>query len=52
MKLRRVAIDTHQENVVYLHRDCAIYRAEGFQALSKVEVKANDRIMTATLNVV
>ena len=52
LKLRRVAIDTHQENVVYLHRDCAIYRAEGFQALSKVEVKANDRIMTATLNVV
>ena len=38
LRLKRVAIDTYRENVAYLHRDCAIYRAEGFQALSKVEV--------------
>jgi thymidine phosphorylase len=38
LKLRRVAIDTYRENVAYLHRDCAHYRSEGFQALSKVEV--------------
>ncbi|TNF60144.1 MAG: thymidine phosphorylase family protein [Burkholderiales bacterium] len=50
--LRRVAIDTYHENVAYLHRDCAIYRAEGFQALSKVEVRANGRRILATLNVV
>ncbi len=25
---RRVAIDTYRENVVYLHRDCNVYRAE------------------------
>ena len=41
LQLRRVAIDTYRENVAYLHRDCAVYRAEGFQALSKVEVRAN-----------
>ncbi len=41
LALRRVAIDTYRENVAYLHRDCAIYRAEGFQALEKVEVQAN-----------
>ena len=52
LKLRRVAIDTYHENVAYLHRDCAVYRAEGFQALSKVEVKANGREILATLNVV
>ena len=52
LRLRRVAIDTWRENVVYLHRDCAIYRAEGFQALSKVEVRANGRRILATLNVV
>nr|WP_236640317.1 thymidine phosphorylase family protein [Tepidimonas charontis] len=51
MKLRRVAIDTYRENVAYLHRDCEIYRAEGFQALSKVEVRANGRRVLATLNV-
>ncbi|MDX9968648.1 MAG: thymidine phosphorylase family protein [Hydrogenophaga sp.] len=50
--LRRVAIDTYHENVAYLHRDCAVYRAEGFQALSKVQVRANGRTILATLNVV
>jgi thymidine phosphorylase len=43
LALRRVAIDTWRENVAYLHRDCAVYRAEGFQALSKIEVRANGR---------
>lgn len=52
LALRRVGIDTYRENVAYLHRDCAIYRAEGFQALSKVEVRANGGRILATLNVV
>jgi len=52
LKLRRVAIDTYLENVAYLHRDCAIYRAEGFQALAKVEVKSDKRSILAVLNVV
>lgn len=38
LKLRRVAIDTYKENVAYLHRECAFYRSEGFQALNKIEV--------------
>jgi thymidine phosphorylase len=49
---RKVAIDTYRENVVYLRRDCPVYRAEGFQALSKVEVKANGNTILAVLNVV
>ncbi len=52
LAVRRVAIDTYRENVAYLHRDCEIYRAEGFQALSKVEVRANGQHILATLNVV
>ena len=52
LALRRVAIDTWRENVAYLHRDCAVYRAEGFQALSKVDVRANGRHVLATVNVV
>ncbi|MDD3934748.1 thymidine phosphorylase family protein [Rhodoferax sp.] len=52
LALRRVAIDTYRENVAYLHRDCALYRAEGFQALSKVDVSANGQHIVATLNVV
>jgi len=49
---RKVAIDTYRENVVYLRRDCPVYRAEGFQALSKVEVTANGATILAVLNVV
>ncbi len=43
LALRQVLIDTYHENVAYLHRDCEVYRAEGFKALSKIEVRANGR---------
>src|SRR6218665_616226 len=52
LALRRVLIDTYPENVAYLHRDCEGYRAEGFKALSKVEVRSNGHSILATLNVV
>jgi len=52
LKLRRVAIDTYKENVAYLHRDCQVYRSEGFQALSKVEICHDGHSVLATLNVV
>src|SRR5210317_532407 len=52
LKLVRLGIDTYRENVAYLHRDCEVYRAEGFQALSKVTVCADGRRILAVLNVV
>jgi len=52
LTLRRVGIDTYHENVAYLHRDCSVYRAEGFQALSKIEIHANGLYVLAVLNVV
>ncbi|MFP5384149.1 MAG: thymidine phosphorylase family protein [Gammaproteobacteria bacterium] len=52
LRLKRVAIDTYHENVAYLHRDCAVYRAEGFQALSKIEIASNGHRVLAVLNVV
>ncbi|MBB5204800.1 thymidine phosphorylase [Inhella inkyongensis] len=52
LHIRRVGIDTWRENVVYLHRDCPVVRAEGFQALSKVTVHANGQTIAAVLNVV
>lgn len=52
LALKRVGIDTYRENVAYLHRDCDLYRAEGFQALAKVEVRANGQRILASLNVV
>lgn len=52
LQLRRIAIDTYHENVAYLHRECNIYRAEGFQALSKIQVSADGAKLLAVLNVV
>lgn len=54
LKLKSVAIDTFKENVVYLHRNCPLYRTEGFQALMKIEVyiKGNDSPVLAVLNIV
>jgi len=52
LRLRRVAIDTYKENVAFLNGDCEIYRAEGFQALSKIKVTINGNSILAVLNVV
>ncbi len=52
LKLKRVAIDTYHENVAYLNRNCSLYRAEGFQALSKISIMANGTRIHAVLNVV
>ena len=54
LKLRRGAIDTFKENVAYVHRECNVYRSEGFQALSKIEVcgEGTDQQILTTLNVV
>lgn len=54
LKLRRIGIDTYKENVAYLHRDCPIYRTEGFQSLNKIEIHkiANGVPIIAVLNIV
>jgi thymidine phosphorylase len=52
LRIRRVGIDTYRENVAYLHRRCPLYLSEGFQALAKIEVRANGRSILATLNIV
>ena len=52
LHVRRVGIDTWRESVAYLHRDCPVVRAAGFQALAKVTVNANGQSIAAVLNVV
>jgi thymidine phosphorylase len=52
LHIRRVGIDTWRENVAYLHRECPVVRAAGFQALAKVTVQANGETIAAVLNVV
>ena len=52
LHLRQVGIDTYHENVAYMHRECETYRAEGFQALSKIEIGCDGGRILAVLNVV
>ena len=52
LRLRDLGIDTHEEHVVYMHRDCHVCRAEGFTAHARVEVRLRERRIVATLNVV
>ena len=52
LRLRRLGIDTYQEPVLYMHRDCPVCHSEGFEAQSRVELSANGRTIVATLNVV
>lgn len=52
LRIRRVGIDTWRENVAFLHRDCPVVRAAGFQAMAKVTVRTDGHTIAAVLNVV
>jgi thymidine phosphorylase len=47
----RMGIDTHQEPVVYMRRDCSVCRSEGFEAHSRVRIRNGNHAIVATLNV-
>lgn len=52
LAVRRIGIDTHQELVVYMRRDCHVCRAEGFEAPARVLVRHRHHAIIATLNAV
>ena len=52
LRVVRAGIDTYQTPVAYMHRDCEVCRAEGFAALTRIEVLVGGRALIATLNVV
>jgi thymidine phosphorylase len=52
LRARHLGIDTYREPVVFMRSDCAVCRAEGFQALSRVQITHDARSVIATLNVV
>lgn len=52
LRLRRLGIDTYQEPVLYMHRDCHVCQSEGFEAQSRVQLTLGERTLVATLNVV
>lgn len=50
--LTKAGIDTHQEPVVYMRKDCHVCRSEGFSAQGRVRVYLEGRSIIATLNIV
>lgn len=52
LPLSRAGIDTYRQPVVLMHEDCHICRAEGFAALTRIQIDLGDRGVIATLNVV
>ena len=52
LRLRRSAIDTYQETVIYMRADCPVCRAQGFEAESRIAVTRGKRTIIATLNIV
>ncbi|KQV61844.1 MULTISPECIES: thymidine phosphorylase family protein [unclassified Duganella] len=52
LRARRLGIDTYQQPVAYMRRDCKVCLAEGFEAQSRIELQCGGRTVAATLNVV
>jgi thymidine phosphorylase len=47
--LTKIGIDTHQQAVVFMRKDCHVCRAEGFNAMTRVRVYTDKKSITATL---
>jgi thymidine phosphorylase len=52
LKLRRLGIDTYQEAVIYMNRNCHVCRSEGCAAQSRVSVMLGARHIIATVHIV
>lgn len=50
LRLRRLGVDTHQETVIYMRRDCHVCRSEGFTAHARITVLLGERSIIATLS--
>lgn len=52
LTLVRLGVDTHQQAIAYMRRDCHVCRSEGFNAMSRVELRLGERTVIATMDVV
>jgi len=52
LHLRRMCIDTHQEPIIYMRKDCHVCRSEGFYAQSRVRITTDKNSILATVNMV
>lgn len=52
LMLKYLGIDTYQNPVIYMRKDCYICKSEGFESQARVKVTLNGRSIIATLNTV
>ena len=52
VRLRRLGIDTHTENIIFMRSDSPVCRSEGFTANTRVAVNYGANSIIATLNVI
>jgi len=52
LRLRRLGIDTYTDPVLFMNKECHIFRSEGFEARARVKVTLGSRDIVATLHVV
>jgi thymidine phosphorylase len=49
LKARRLGLESQDEPIVLMHKDCPICRSEGFAARARIELRNGDRATLATL---
>ncbi|WP_237060036.1 thymidine phosphorylase family protein [Microbulbifer sediminum] len=52
LRAHLMGIDTHEEPIVFMRDDCAICRAEGFTANTRLQIRSDNRNLIATLHTV
>lgn len=50
--LKHVAIQSYGEKVVFVHKDCTIYKVDDIKALTRVEIHGGEKPLYAFLNIV
>lgn len=50
LRLKYLGIDTYKEPVIYMHENCAVCKAEGFESQGRIRVDYNGKTIIATLN--
>ncbi|WP_417461226.1 thymidine phosphorylase family protein [Kordiimonas sp.] len=50
IRLKRLGINSRSDHIIYMRDDCAVCRAEGFNAQARVRVDMGDRFIIATIH--
>lgn len=52
LRLKDIGVDSQNEHLVFMRRDCSVCISEGFEALSRIRVKSSSASLAASLIVI